>query len=103
MLESGLRPRTICKLQYKHIKGGFEAGRVPMKIDIPPQIVKDRPRITFIEEDGYQALKENLSSLMPLNDDDYIFAREKHWGKRSGAIDLMLLQTVLDGLLESFV
>jgi len=89
MLESGLRPRTICKLQYKHIKEDFEAGRVPMKIDVPPQIVKDRIgfRWTFIGEDGYRALKEYLSPLMPLNDDDYIFAREKHWGKRSGAIE----------------
>jgi hypothetical protein len=38
MAESGLRPRTLVQLRYKHIKADFEAGRVPMKIEVPAML-----------------------------------------------------------------
>ena len=84
-VESGLRPRTICKLQYKYIKEDFEAERIPMKIDTPASIIKDNvgDRFTFIGEDGFNALKEYLKPKLPLNDNDYIFTPEKSFAKTS--------------------
>jgi len=75
MVESGLRPDTIVKLRYKNIKEDFEAGKIPMKIVLDPEILKDRVgiRFTFIGEDGYKTLKEYLAPRMPLKDDDVIF------------------------------
>lgn len=79
MLECGLRPNTICQLKYKHIKEDYEKGIIPMKIDVPAEIVKDRVgnRFTFIGEDGYNALKEYLSTRDTLKDDDYLFVERK--------------------------
>ncbi len=75
MLESGLRPDTLVRLKYKHIKEEFEKGIIPMKIVVPAEIVKDKvgDRFTFIGEDGYKYLKEYLSTLGKLSDEDYIF------------------------------
>lgn len=83
MLESGLRPDTLIRLQYKHIKKEFEEGRIPMKIEVPAAIVKDRvgDRFSFIGEDGYRFLKEYLSTRGKLQDDDYIFGKERRRGK----------------------
>ena len=79
MVESGLRPNTLCQLKYKHIKEEFEENRIPMKIDIPAEILKDRVgnRFTFIGEDGYNALKEYLSPRGKLEDNDYLFIEKK--------------------------
>ena len=84
MLESGLRPDTIVQLRYRHIEEDFKANTVPMKIDVPAGIVKDRVgnRFTLIGEDAFKALKEYLSIRIPLKDDDFVFVREKH-GKNS--------------------
>jgi hypothetical protein len=75
MLESGLRPQTLCLLRYRHIKTDFEKGRVPMKIDLEPTMLKDTvgARFSFIGEDGFKALKEYLAPRIPLNDNDVIF------------------------------
>lgn len=83
MAESGLRPDTMVKLQYKHVKQDFEKGIVPMKIDLPSDILKDRVgnRFSFIGEDGYNLLKTYFSTLPKLNDDDYIFQPEKETEK----------------------
>ena len=79
MLESGQRPNTLAKLQYKHIKEDYEAHRIPMKIDLPSNIIKDRLgfRFTYIGNDAYKALREYLKARGILRDDDYIFVREK--------------------------
>ena len=60
MLESGLRPDTLCRLKYKHIKEDFEKGIIPMKIDLPSELLKDKvsARWSFIGEDGYRIRKE---------------------------------------------
>jgi integrase len=75
MLESGLRPQTLVMLRYTHIKEDFEASRVPMKINVDSEMLKDRvsARFTFIGEDGFKTLKEYLAPRMPLKDDDVIF------------------------------
>jgi integrase len=79
MLESGLRPNTIVQLQYKHIKKDFQAKRVPMMIELPSELLKDRvePRWTFIGEDGFRRLTQYLKPRMPLKDDDLIFLPER--------------------------
>jgi integrase len=78
MAESGLRPRTLVQLRYKHIKADFEAGKIPMKIDVPAMILKDRigDRFTFIGEDGFRLLKEYLSLRKQLEDESLIFEPE---------------------------
>jgi len=82
MAESGLRPRTIVQLKYRHIKEDFESGRIPMKMEVPAGIVKDRVgnRFTFIGHDGYDALKEYLSTREKLEYDDYLFTKERDTG-----------------------
>ena len=79
MLESGLRPNTLVQLRYKHIKEDFQANRVPMKIDLPSELMKDRvePRWTFIGQDALESLKEYLKPRMPLQNEDLIFAPER--------------------------
>lgn len=83
MAESGQRPNTLVQLRYKHIKEDFEAERIPMKIDLPPQILKDRvgKRVTFIGEDAFNSLKEYLSTRIPLDDNEVIFQPEKPFAK----------------------
>jgi len=75
-LETGLRPNTLVQLQYKHIKEDFEKDIIPMAINVPAMIVKDKvgDRISFIGEDGFKSLKEYLSPRLPLKDNDYLFA-----------------------------
>ena len=79
MVESGLRPATLLQLKYKHIKEDYEAGRIPMKINLPSSILKDRvgDRFTFIGEDGYKVLKEYLSLRKHIDDEDLIFQPER--------------------------
>ncbi|MEM3662773.1 MAG: site-specific integrase [Sulfolobales archaeon] len=79
MVESGLRPSTLLQLRYKHIKDDYEKGIVPMKINLPSEILKDRisSRFTFIGEDGYRLLKEYLSTRGPLGPEDLIFLPEQ--------------------------
>jgi integrase len=77
LYESGMRPQTLAKLKWKHVKADF--GNVPMRIDLTPDILKCRvsQRWTFIGEDGVKALKTYLASRLPLKDDDFIFTTEK--------------------------
>jgi integrase len=84
MVETGLRPDTLVKLQYKHIKTEYEQGKIPMKIDLPAQLLKDRvgDRFTFLGEDGYKILKTYLDTLGKLDDEDYIFQPEKKSTKK---------------------
>lgn len=79
MAETGLRPDTLVKLQYKHIKEDFQSEKIPMKIDLPAELLKDRvgDRFAFIGEDGYKILKEYLGTLGELKDDDYLFQPER--------------------------
>lgn len=75
MAESGLRPYTMIQLRYKHIKQDFEVNRVPMMIDLPSELLKDRVdhRWTFIGEDGFNMLKKYLKPRLPLKNEDLIF------------------------------
>jgi integrase len=79
MLESGQRPDTLVKLQYKHIKREYESNKIPMMIELPSNIIKDRLgyRFSFIGDEAYKSLREYLKTRPRLRDDDYIFSREK--------------------------
>ena len=79
MLESGLRPNTLVQLRYEHIRKDFEAHRVPMVIELPSELLKDRveARWTFIGADGFKSLKEYLAPRLPLQNDDVIFQSER--------------------------
>lgn len=85
LAESGLRPSTLLQVTYELIKTDFEAGKVPMKIELPSRILKDRvsARWAFIGEDGFKFLKEYLSQRKGIKDDDLIFSSER-LGKRRG-------------------
>ena len=79
MAESGMRGNTLVNLKYWQIKEDFEAERIPMKILLPSESLKDHvgDRWTFIGEDGYRELRNYLERRLPLKDDDYVFASEK--------------------------
>lgn len=79
MAESGLRPYTLVQLRYKHIKKDFEAGKVPMRIELPSKLLKDRveARWTFIGQDGFKALKSYLDTRGKLYNDSLVFAPER--------------------------
>ena len=79
MAESGLRPSTLVQLKYRDIREDFENGIVPMKINVPAEIVKDRVanRFSFIGEDGFNTLREYLST-RDIQDDDYIFSKRRN-------------------------
>ena len=79
MAESGLRPLTLVQLRYKHIKKDFKANRVPMMIELPSELLKDRveARWTFIGEDGFKTLRQYLHARLPLDNEDLIFAPER--------------------------
>lgn len=85
MAESGLRPYTMVQLRYKHIKKDFEVDKVPMKIELPSELLKDRvePRWTFIGEDAFKTLKEYLTPRLPLDNEDLIFAPKRSDTKHS--------------------
>jgi len=79
MAESGMRVGTVVNLKYWQIKEDFEAERIPMKILLPSESLKDHvgDRWTFIGEDGYRELRNYLERRLPLEDEDYVFASEK--------------------------
>lgn len=84
MGESGMRPDTLCKLQYKHIKHDFENNIVPMKVELPSEILKYKvsDRFTFVGEDSIKILREYLKVFLPMHDEDYIFrARRRGRGQ----------------------
>jgi integrase len=79
MAESGMRAETAVGLRYWQMKEDFEARRIPMRIILPSESLKDHvgDRFTFIGEDGFKELSEYLRGRLPLKDDDYVFASEK--------------------------
>jgi len=79
MLESGLRPSTLLGLRYKYVKQDFEKGIIPMKIELPSELLKDRisARFSFIGEDGFRLLKEFLSTRKGIGDNEFLFLPEK--------------------------
>ena len=83
MVESGLRPNTLVQLRYKHIKRDFETDTVPMMIELPSELLKDRveARWTFIGEDAFRTLKEYLKPQIPLQNEDLIFQPERNDAK----------------------
>lgn len=98
LYESGMRPDTLVKLRYLHLKEEFLAHRIPMKIDLTSDILKCRvtERWTFIGKDGFKALKRYLVTRLPLREDDYVFARKKPKGGHisPGAISQAFSETV---------
>jgi integrase len=79
LAESGMRVGTAIAMRYWWIKDDFEAQRLPMRIILPSEFVKDHvgERWTFIGEDGFKALSEYLKPRMPLKDDDFVFSSER--------------------------
>jgi len=79
MSESGLRPSTLVQLKYRDIREDFENNKVPMQINLRPEIVKDAvsDRFTFIGIDAFNSLKEYLST-REISDDDYIFSKKRN-------------------------
>ena len=79
MAESGLRPSTLVQLKYRDLREDFENNKVPMQINLRPEIVKDAvaDRFTFIGIDGFNSLKEYLST-RELSDDEYIFSKKRN-------------------------
>jgi len=92
LYESGMRPNTLTKLRWRHIKDDFSARKIPMMIKLSSDILKCHvtERWTFIGDEGYQALHRYLSTRrpLPLKEGDFIFAKEKPKGGKLGATAL---------------
>lgn len=75
LAESGLRPRTLVQLRFKHIKQDYLANKTPLAIKLPSEILKDRisERFCFVGEDSVRLLREYLSLRKDISDEDYIF------------------------------
>ncbi len=82
LYESGIRPITLVNLRWRHIKDDFMSRKIPMKIELTPDIMKCRvtTRFVFIGDQGRDALAKYLSLRLPLKDDDLIFVTEKPAG-----------------------
>ncbi len=76
MAQSGLRPVTLNKLRYEHIQKDFEAGVIPLKIDVPPEIAKGQYRsyFTFVGPETVRFLRLYLKTRPHIRSDDYLFA-----------------------------
>ena len=98
LYESGMRPATLVKLQWRHIKHEFLAHRIPMMVKLTSEIMKCRvtERWTFIGQEGVEALKRYLVTRLPLRDDEYVFVGENPKGRklRSGALSQAFNRTV---------
>lgn len=84
LYESGMRPITLTKLRWMDVKHEFLGHKVPLKIDLPSEILKCRvmARWTFIGEEGFNALKTYLVTRLPLKEEDLLFVTEKPKGRK---------------------
>ena len=75
MAQSGLRPITISKLRYEHIKEDYEKETIPCRIIIPQGIAKGKYRgyYTFVGKDTIEFLKDYFETRKKLNDDSLLF------------------------------
>ncbi len=78
MAQGGLRPYTICRLKYKHLKEDYEKGTIPLCIKVPEELAKGKTRsyFTFIGKEGFDHLKAHLNTMPDISDDDYIFVNQ---------------------------
>jgi len=78
MAQSGLRPDTICRLKYEHIKEDFINNHVPCKIEVPQEITKGKYRdyFTFIGEEAVKYLRSYLNTRPHMTDEDYLFLKQ---------------------------
>jgi len=78
MAQSGLRPDTICRLKYEHIKEDFINNHMPCKIEVPQEITKGKYRnyFTFIGEEAVKYLQSYLNTRPHMTDEDYLFLKQ---------------------------
>ncbi|NIO37144.1 tyrosine-type recombinase/integrase [Candidatus Bathyarchaeota archaeon] len=89
MAESGLRPYTLVQLRYEHVKEDFEANKLPMKIELPSELLKERvsARWTFIGDDSFKILKTYLKPKLPLKAKDQIFNPQRKGRMKGSFLD----------------
>jgi len=77
MVQSGLRPYTICLLQLKHLHPDLYNGTVPCKIEVPREIAKGKYQgyFTFIGVEAVKHLKAYLKSRANLTPESFLFVR----------------------------
>jgi len=75
MVQSGLRPYTLCLLKMKHLEPDFSEGKIPCKIEIPEEIAKGKfgTYFTFISKDAVEYLKDYFRTKPNMTADSYIF------------------------------
>lgn len=86
MAQSGLRPVSIQKLRYGHLREDFEKNTIPCKIDVPSEITKGQysSYCTFIGHETVQYLKQyfklRFKDKEP-QDEDLVFIKTRGKGK----------------------
>ena len=75
MIQSGLRPSSLCKLKLKHLEPDFSQGKNPVMIKVPEELAKGgyHEYFTFIDEDAVKLLKDYLNTRLDLTLESFIF------------------------------
>lgn len=76
MVQTGLRPDTLCKLQMRDIEPDFSNCVVPCKVDVPEEKAKGQYRgyFTFMGEESIKYLKSYFQGERPgIGLDDLLF------------------------------
>jgi len=89
MIQSGLRPSTLCKLKLKHLEPDFSQGKNPVLIKVPEELAKGgyHDYETFIGEDAVRLLKDYLNTRRDLTPESFIFVNQ-------GSLEPMIYNTL---------
>lgn len=77
MLQSGLRPQTICQLRIKHLQPDLKDGLIPCMITVPKDLAKGKYRayFTFIGSEAVKYLENYLKTRANLTDESLLFSK----------------------------
>jgi len=75
MIQSGLRPGTLCKLRKKHLEPDFTEGKIPCCIRVPEDLAKGKygSYFTFMGEEAVETLKTYFTTRSKMTDESYLF------------------------------
>ena len=75
MMQSGLRPKTLCQLRFKHVLPDYQVRRVPCRVVVPQELAKGKfgRYFTFMGEEAVELLSNYLATRGRLQGGDYLF------------------------------
>jgi integrase len=75
MVQSGLRPDTLCKLRLKNLEPDFSKNVIPCKITVNEQDTKGKTHayFSFIGSEAVEYLRAYLATRSSVKGEDYVF------------------------------